>query len=62
VRDAARKPTGAFAGNNIVGGSADRKAALRVAYAARRRASERLADEPHRLRRPSYPTGRIRDL
>ncbi len=62
MRDAARKPTGAFAGNNIVGGSADREVALRVAYAARRRASKRLDDEPHRLRRPSYPAGRLRDL
>ncbi len=44
------------------GGPADWEAALRVAYAARRRASERLDDVPHRRRRPSYPTGRLRDL
>ena len=47
VRDAVRKPC---------------QAALRVAYAARRRASERLDDVPHRRRRPSYPTRRLRDL
>ena len=37
-------------------------AALRVAYAARRRASKRLDDAPHRRRPFSYPTDRIRDL
>ena len=62
VRDAARKPTGGSVGNNNFGGPADWEAALRVADAARRRASERLDDAPHRLRRPSYPTGRLRDL
>ena len=47
VRDAARKPW---------------EGAVSVAYAARRSASEHLDDAPHRLRRPSYPTDRIRDL
>ena len=37
-------------------------AALRVAYAARRRASKRLDDAPHRRRPFSYPTDRLRDL
>ena len=38
------------------------EAAVPVAQAAGRRASGRLADTPHRLQRPSYPTGRLRDL
>ena len=38
------------------------EAAVSVAYAARRRASESLDDVPHRLRLSSYPTGRIGDL
>ncbi len=33
-----------------------------VAQANRRRASESLADDPHRLRLPSYPADRLPDL
>ena len=33
-----------------------------VAHAARRRASEALADAPHRRRAPSYPADRMGDL
>ncbi len=37
------------------------QAAVPVVHAARRRASESLDDTPHRLRLPSYPTGRMDD-
>ncbi len=37
------------------------KAAVPVVHAARRRASESRDDAPHRLRLPSYPTGRMDD-
>ena len=37
-------------------------AAVAVAHAARRRASEALADAPHRRRAPSYPADRMSDL
>ncbi len=47
MRDAARKPW---------------EAAAPVARANRRRASAGLADAPHRLRPPSYPADRPRDL
>ncbi len=47
MRDAVRKPW---------------EAAVPVAQANRRRASESLDDVPHRPRRPSYPTDRLRDL
>ncbi len=38
------------------------EAAVPVAWANRRRASESLADVPHRPRLPSYPADRPRDL
>jgi len=47
MRDAVRKPW---------------EAAVPVAQANRRRASESLADVPHRPRLASYPADRLRDL
>ncbi len=47
VRDAVRMPW---------------KAAVAVAYAARRRASKSFDDAPHRLHLSSCPTSRLRDL
>ncbi len=47
MRDAVRKPW---------------ETAVPVAQANRRRASESLADVPHRLRLSSYPADRLRDL
>ena len=62
VRDAARKPVDGPADTKTFGGPADLQAAPRVAYAARRRASERLDDAPHRRRRSTCPKDRLRDL